>query len=200
MGLESRVASHRDYMEFEVASFVRDWQIMSQRRSRKGRMSSSRANSSAAPTSARTARARSRRRPRSRLGPSALTSCESSTAANPSRRRPPLPRLLRDKLPNHPRRFITSVSDTSGPPTSSEGPFVRLGFRPPLAPHRSAQGIQREAEVAFGQRALERQQDGSATTPVRKHHHRARPTPPRSRGSLGAYAASCSCLPAKLPL
>src|SRR6266404_3387153 len=156
--------------------------------------SSSRANWSAAPSSARTARAKSRQRPRSRLGASVLTSCASSIAASLSRRRLRLPCLLRGKLPNHPRKFITNFCDTSGPPTWSEGPFVRLRFSPPPLPHRSAQGIQREAERAFGHWALERQQDGSATTPARKLHRRVPPFLRQSAGFPAAFATSCSCL------
>jgi len=47
------------------------------------------ASSSAAPTSARTARARSPRRPRSRRGRFAPTSCATSTVASPSRKQLP---------------------------------------------------------------------------------------------------------------
>src|SRR5260221_4609559 len=94
------------------------------RRSRKARISSSKANSSARPTSGRTARARGRRRPRSLRGPSAPTSSAGSIATTPSRKRllPP----LRGKLPEGRTRFRTSCGRPKGLPASPGGPFFAL--------------------------------------------------------------------------
>jgi hypothetical protein len=100
------------------------WQSVSLRLSGRALTSSSKANSSARPTSGRTARARNRRRPKSLRGPSAPTSCASSIAANPSRKR--LLPLLRGKHPKGRTRSRTRLRPSKEPPGFAGDPFFLL--------------------------------------------------------------------------
>ncbi len=163
-------------------------------------MSSSRGNSSAAPTSARTARARSlRRRPRSHPGASALTSCASSIAANPSRKQQLPAPMLRVTRPNHRTRLPSRGSTINWASALLPRPnFLLSSFSPPLAPHGSAREIPREVERASGQQASERWQDGSTAIPVRTHHHRVQPTPHRSSICSKLLLPSKACLPVSI--